>query len=71
MQDSTWERSDALPLQLVADYEAGVVYNVKKTSVSAAGQTVHTLTPVTTDELPTKKSKNEQDSDMGVVLDEG
>ena len=41
--DATWESSQALPMQMVSDYEAGIVYNVKSTSVSAAGQTVHTL----------------------------
>ena len=69
--DSTWESSQALPMQLVSDYEAGIVYNVKNTSVSAAGQTVHTLSSAITNELPKKKSRKEADPDIGLAFDEG
>lgn len=49
--ESTWEPVSSLPPQLVANYEAGILYEVQRESFTTGGQTVHTLTTTPTKEL--------------------
>ena len=41
--DSTWEPESSLPPSLVADYEAGILREIQKETLTTGGQTVHTL----------------------------
>lgn len=44
--ESTWEPAASLPQNLVADFESGITKEVERQSVTAGGQTLHTLATV-------------------------
>ena len=48
--ESTWEPSSTLPPSLVADFERGVKHDICKQSSTSAGQTMHTISIVHTNE---------------------
>ena len=51
--ESTLEPADSLPQELVEDFENGITKEVQKQSITAGGQTIHTL--LVTGALSSKK----------------
>lgn len=47
LSECTWEKQSSLPAKLIEDYERGVRLDVIDNMSRSAGQSVHTLLPVT------------------------
>ena len=55
--NSTWELATSIPEQLVADYEAGIVYEIEEMQTEVAGQVLHTLCSVAQSEKQLHKKR--------------
>jgi hypothetical protein len=49
---STWEPEHSLPQHLVADYNKGILYDIRQHSTTSGGQTIHSLSTARSSTVP-------------------